>query len=61
MIDSESKSIRIFIGCNENWSREIFIIDCALKTNPQIYKIKDLNGEKRIGSFYKKELLSSIL
>ena len=37
-----------------NWSREIFIIDSVLKTNPWICKIKDLNGEKIIGSFYEK-------
>ena len=28
-----------------------------LKTNPWKYKIKDLNGEKIIGSFCEKELL----
>ena len=33
----------------------------ALKTNPLTYKIKDLNREKIIGSFYEKELLLSIL
>ena len=44
-----------------NWSREIFIIDSVLKTNPWTYKIKDLNGEKIIGSSYEKELLSTIL
>ena len=48
-------------GYAENWSREIFIIDSVLKTNPWTYKIKDLNGEKMIGSFYEKELLLSIL
>ena len=48
-------------GYTENWSREIFIIDCVLKTNPWTYKIKDLNGEKIIGSFNEKELLRSIL
>ena len=48
-------------GYTENWSREIFIIDSVLKTNPWTYKIKDLNGEKTIGSFYGKELLRSIL
>ena len=48
-------------GYTENWSREIFIIDSVLKTNPWTYKIKDLNGEKIIGSFYGKELLRSIL
>ena len=45
----------------ENWSREIFIIDSLLKTNPWTYKLKDLNREKMIGSFYEKELLLSIL
>ena len=48
-------------GYTENWSREIFIIDSVLKTNPWTYKLKDLNGEKIIGSFYEKELLLSIL
>ena len=28
-------------GYTENWSREIFITDAVLKTNPWIYKIKD--------------------
>ena len=48
-------------GYTENWSREIFIIDSVLKTNPWTYKIKDLNGEKIIGNFYERELLRSIL
>ena len=26
------------------WSREVFIIDSVLKTNPWVYKIKDLDG-----------------
>ena len=42
-------------GYTENWSREIFIIDSVLKTNPWTYKINDLNGEKVIGSFYEKK------
>ena len=45
----------------ENWSRETFIIDSVLKANPGTYKLKDLNVEKIIGSFYEKELLLSIL
>ena len=32
----------------ENWSREIFLIDSLLKYNPRTYKMKDLNGEKKI-------------
>ena len=47
-------------GSTKNLSREIFIIDFVLKTNPRTYKIKDLNG-KKIGSFHKKELLLIIL
>ena len=35
----------------ENLSREILIIDSVLKPNPWMYKIKDLNREKIIGSF----------
>ena len=46
-------------GYTKNWSREIFIIDSALKTNPWTYKIKDLSGEKVIGSFYENELQMS--
>ena len=45
----------------ENWSGKIFIIDSLLKTKHWTYKIKDLNGEKTIGSFYDKELLLSKL
>ena len=32
-------------GYSDNWSREIFIIDSVLKTNPWMYKTKDLNGK----------------
>ena len=45
----------IFIKAySDNWSKEIFIIDSVLKTNPGTYKINDLNREKRIGRFYEK-------
>ena len=37
------------------------IIDSVLKTNPWICKIKDLNGEKIIESFYEKSLLWNML
>ena len=36
----------------KHWSREISVIDYVLKTNPWTYKIKDLNREKIIESFY---------
>ena len=39
-------------GYTKNWSREIFIFDSILKTNPWTYKIKDINGEEIIESFY---------
>ena len=42
----------------ENWSREIFVIESVLETNSWTYKIKDLNGEKIIGNFYKKNCCS---
>ena len=35
------------------------MLSSMLKTNPWTYRSKDLNGEKIIGSFYKKELLLS--
>ena len=48
-------------GYTENWTREIFDIDSVLKTNPWTNRIKDLNGEKLIGSFYENDLFFSIL
>ena len=48
-------------GYTEYWSREIFTIDYVLKTNLWICKIKDLDGEKIIGSFYEKKLLLGVL
>ena len=44
-----------------NWSKETFIGDEINDTVPYTYNIKDLNGEKIIGSFYDKELQKSIL
>ena len=53
-----TKYMHIFSkGYTENWSREMFIIDFVLKTNPWTYKINNLSRKKVIGSFYKKELL----
>ena len=44
-------------GYTKKCSKEIFVIDSVLQTNSWTYKIKDLNGETIIGSFYEKELL----
>ena len=48
-------------GYTENWPKETFLTDSALKTNPWTCEIKYLNREKIIGSFYVKELLLSKL
>ena len=41
-------------GYTKNWSRKMFVIDYVLKINPWTHKVKDLNREKIIGSFYQK-------
>ena len=43
-------------GYMPRWTKEIFVIDEIMKTNPITYKIKDLNGEPILGSFYIQEL-----
>ena len=45
----------------KNWSKDKFVIDSVLKTNPWTYKLKGLNGETIIESFNEKELLLSKL
>ena len=52
-----SKFKNIFAkGYTPNLSKEIFFVDKINNTVPYTYNIKDLNGEKIIGSFYGKEL-----
>ena len=41
--------------------REIVFVNSVLKINSWTYKIKDLNVEKVIGSFYEKKLLKNAL
>ena len=41
-------------GYAENWSKEMYLIDSVLESNPWTCKIKDLNKETIIGSFYEK-------
>jgi hypothetical protein len=43
-------------GYTPNWSREVFIIDQQLQTDPPTYKIKDDGGEVILGSYYEPEL-----
>ena len=48
-------------GYETNWTEEIFVVSEINNTSPITYKIKDLNGEDILGSFYKQELnLSSL-
>ena len=55
MIKWELRVIKIFlVKVVLKICTEIFIIDSVLKANPLTYKIKDLNGEKIIGSFDEK-------
>ena len=52
-----SKYKNIFAkGYTSNWSEEVFVISKIKNTVPWTYVINDLNGEKIIGTFYKKEL-----
>jgi hypothetical protein len=43
-------------GRKPNSMKELFVVDKVLYTNPITYKIKDLNGEEIIGSFYNQQL-----
>ena len=40
----------------ENFSREYFYIDSIENTVPHVYKLRDLSGEKVLGTFYEQEL-----
>jgi len=43
-------------GYEPNWNNEIFVVDEVNKTIPITYKLKDLEGEPILGSFYKEAL-----
>jgi hypothetical protein len=43
-------------GYEENWSKDIFIIRSIIPSNPPRYLIKELNGKKINGKFYREEL-----
>ena len=62
MIESELLRMRIFlVNVAKKSEVEVVIVNTVLKTDPWTYKIKDLNRENTIGSFYEKELLLSKL
>jgi len=43
-------------GYTPNWSTELYTIAEILPTTPEVYLLKDYNGERILGSFYKQEL-----
>jgi transposase InsO family protein len=43
-------------GYTPKWTKEIFIVEEVNNTNPITYKLKDLNDEPILGSFYTEEL-----
>jgi len=43
-------------GYKTNWTKEIFIIDKIQNTIPITYKLKDLESEPILGSFYEQEM-----
>ena len=46
-------------GYTSNWSEEIYVIYDIKSSNVHYYYLKDLNGEKIDGMFYKEELLKT--
>ena len=46
-------------GFTSNWNRELLKIKEVLKTQPQTYRIEDINGEIIEGKYYQQELLKS--
>ena len=56
VVESGLLSIRIMFAkiTLKKGQDKYFFIDSSLKTNPWMYKINGLNGEKIIESFYKK-------
>ena len=43
-------------GYTQNFSTEYFFIDRIERTDPPVYKLRDLAGEKLLGTFYAREL-----
>lgn len=43
-------------GYTPKWTKEIFVVEKINNTNPITYKLKDLNNEPILGSFYTEEL-----
>lgn len=53
-----SKKRKDFVkGYLPNFTQELFIVTNVLETDPITYKIKDMNNEEIIGSFYEQEMV----
>lgn len=44
-----------------NWSKEIFLVDKISLTQPITYKLRALDGEDIVGSFYRREIMKTVL
>ncbi|CAF0918395.1 unnamed protein product [Brachionus calyciflorus] len=54
--DDSFITLNFKIGYTPNWTREIFVIDKIVYSNPPTYIIKDLIDESIEGRFYEQEL-----
>jgi transposase InsO family protein len=43
-------------GYRQGWSKEVYVVDKQSPRDPVVYRLKDLEGEDVIGSFYEREL-----
>ena len=43
-------------SCTPNFSQEYFYIDSVQNTVPHVFKLRDVSGERLLGSFYSQEL-----
>ena len=41
----------------EAWTPEVFVIESAVKSDPNYYCLRDLKGEEIVGAFYRQEIL----
>lgn len=42
-----------------NWTKEVFFVDRVVFTQPITYKLRALDGEEIVGSFYRKEIMKT--
>lgn len=42
-----------------NWTKEVFVVEKIVFTQPITYKLRALDGEEIVGSFYRKEIMKT--